>query len=95
MPFQKNHKINQGRIKDEAVKKAIGRKNGIMMKCPYCNMISTRNRISKHIEVKHPRELQYHNFTEFYIESLFASPDEYQEYMEIISAEKLAKAYFK
>ncbi len=94
MPFAPGHKINEGRVKDERAKAAIGQKSGILMKCPYCNMISTRNRISKHISVKHPTELQYKVFSEFYIESLFATPDEYKEWIEFQAANKFLKANF-
>ena len=95
MPFEKGHTLNQGRIKDSATKAAIGRKNGMMIKCPYCEMISTRSRISKHIEIKHPLQLQYVNFTQFYIETLFVGAEEYETYLQNEAIKKIMKASFK
>jgi hypothetical protein len=81
MPFQKNHKLNVGRLKDTTTRQLIGQKNSLRLHCPYCSMITTRARLAAHLTKSHPSELQYNDFNDFYIQSLIATEEAYQKYL--------------
>jgi hypothetical protein len=81
MPFQKGHTINNGRVRDEFTKQSIGEKNSLKLKCPHCDLITIRARLAHHITLKHPNDLQYNNFNDFFIQSLIVGEEEYQKYL--------------
>lgn len=81
MPFEKGHKTNIGRARDTQTKQSIGEKNSLKLKCPHCDLVTTRARLAHHIKSKHPTDLQYENFTEYFIQTLLVNEEEYQKYL--------------